>query len=325
MRKTILYLISFIALPLLANGQANNSKEDSEISWEKEYGPLKIGLIGSGAATIYWGNKNITKIQLSSNYKYFDNYYKNGTVESPQKVVGEIVCFDCFHNANLLIGLDVSKAPMLEKLDCKVNRIRNLDVSKNTKLVILDCGNNCLANLDISKNIALMELHCRGNAPYYKSASLDVSKNTKLTILDCSDNGLKELDISKNIALMELDCSKNWLQGLNINKNTKLSKIVCDNNLLSGLDISKNTELVELNCKQNQLQRLDASKNPALIQLDCSNNKLSAEALNALFHTLHSNQTIGEKIIYIFENQGTKTCDKTIAEKKGWKVVTEKK
>jgi hypothetical protein len=49
-------------------------------------------------------------------------------------------------------------------------------------------------------------------------------------------------------------------------------------------------------------------------------NQLTATALNALFGTLHSNTISGENKIYIGNNPGTATCDRTIATAKGWTV-----
>ena len=57
------------------------------------------------------------------------------------------------------------------------------------------------------------------------------------------------------------------------------------------------------------------------------NNKLTADALNALFTSLHSNTIISmfnnfpiEKQIYIGGNPGTDDCNPNIAESKGWTV-----
>ena len=157
-----------------------------------------------------------------------------------------------------------------------------------------------------------------------KLTSLDVSKNTKLTDLMCGGNPLMNLDISKNTKLVKLVCNNNQFQGLDISKNIALRKLDCNNNSLKNLDISKNTELEELDCRQNQLTSLDVSKNTKLVKLNCSNNRLSEEALNALFTSLHSNNTEEKKIIYISGNLGAESCDKTIAEKKGWEVISKK-
>ena len=196
-------------------------------------------------------------------------------------------------------------------------------VGKN--ITAMDCNANInsggITNLDISKNTELKELICWGSG----LTSLDVSKNTKLTVLKCNKNELTSLDVSKNTALVKLYCHDNELSSLDISKNTTLTILNCEYNPLKDLNVSKNTTLKELYCKANQLKNLDVSKNTTLIKLDCSSNSLSEEALNALFQTLHENKTEEKKIIFVYGNQGAKTCNKTIAEEKGWEVITEKK
>jgi len=103
---------------------------------------------------------------------------------------------------------------------------------------------------------------------------------------------------------------------------------------LTSLDVSNNTALVWLECQNNQLQSLDVSKNKALSILNCDNNQLSDVTLNALFGSLHDInyltysdefiiRTFGinyKKDIKIGNNPGTATCDRSIAEDKGWTV-----
>ena len=84
---------------------------------------------------------------------------------------------------------------------------------------------------------------------------------------------------------------------------------------VTSLDVSRCTELTILVCN-GKFTSLDVSKNTALIALGCSGN-LTAAALNALFKTLHSNA--GEKYIDISGNPGAGDCDRTIAERKGWR------
>jgi len=141
--------------------------------------------------------------------------------------------------------------------------------------------------------------------------------------LNCADNQLTNLKVDKNTALDYLNCGGNQLTNLNIDKNTKLTGLSCDNNLLTHLDISKNMALDFLYCYKNQLTSLDVSKNKKLSHLDCSRNNFSEVALNALFKTLH-NRIKWKKSIEISKNQGTESCDKSIAKKKGWKVSTKK-
>ena len=175
----------------------------------------------------------------------------------------------------------------------------------------------------------------------YQITSLDVSRCTELTMLSFSHTPLTKLDVSKNTALTKLYCSYNPLTSLDVSKNTALTELNCSDNQLTSLDVSKNTMLTLLICSSNQLTSLDVSKNTSLLALDCNfNNQLIATGLDALFATLHSNAIEGSgfiqgKTIYISGKIGINsgdggwvsndrrpfpTCDRSIAERKGWTV-----
>ncbi len=174
-----------------------------------------------------------------------------------------------------------------------------------------------LNSLDVSKCPALTWLNCESN----NLTSLDVSKNTALTHLDCHENNLTSLDVSKNTALTYLDCSHNDLTSLDVSKNTALTELDCSGNNLTSLDVSKCTKLTSLNCGYNNLTSLDVSKNTKLTHLDCGDNNLTSSALNQIFRDLPQ---VTSQTIYIRNNPGTETCDKSIAENKGWDVYTGK-
>lgn len=190
---------------------------------------------------------------------------------------------------------------ILESDDNNVSPLTSLDVSKCPALEYLNCFGNHLTSLNVSKNPALKELWCYENA----LTSLDVSGCTALKELDCGDNNLTSLDVSRCPAL----------EGL-----------YCFGNPLTSLDVSKNLALEELDCCYNNLTSLDVSKNTNLKYLDCGDNKFSASALNKIFNDLPQGKTWVEDgyteqpRIFIYGNPGTKTCDKSIAEKKGWRV-----
>jgi len=87
------------------------------------------------------------------------------------------------------------------------------------------------------------------------------------------------------------------------------------------IDASDNTALEVLECKYNWVKALDVSGCTAIRRINCSFNQLSADALNALFETLHENTFPDcDKIIAVFGNPGSKECDRSIAERKGWEV-----
>jgi len=66
---------------------------------------------------------------------------------------------------------------------------------------------------------------------------------------------------------------------------------------------------------------LDLSSNTFLKWVSCENNLLSTGALNDLFQTLHSNNTLFSRgFINISNNPGSGTCDRNIATGKWWIV-----
>ena len=116
-------------------------------------------------------------------------------------------------------------------------------------------------------------------------------------------------------------CSDSKVTSLDVSRCTELSVFGCYNNRLTSLDVSQNIALTFLKCTNNQLTSLDMSKNPALTELHCESNRFSSAALNTLFGTLNSNSVEGEKGIYIEDNPGYESCDKSIATNKGWSVL----
>lgn len=97
------------------------------------------------------------------------------------------------------------------------------------------------------------------------------------------------------------------------------------NNALRTLDVSGLKALEELDCDYNDLTSLDIKGCSSLRWLDCSYNELSAEALNQIFKDLPQGETwtdedgyVERPRISIYGNPGSKDCDRSIVEKKGW-------
>ena len=181
----------------------------------------------------------------------------------------------------------------------------------------LACSNNQLTDLNVSKNTVLEYLICSNN----QLTAVDVSKNTALTELACSYNQLTILDLSANTTLTRLGCDYNQLTALDVSKNTALTNLDCVNNQLRALDVSNNTSLRFLICNQNELTNLNVNNNMVLETLNCANNQLTADALNALFISLHDNTSSGEYFISIGGNIGASTCNRNLATDKGWMVA----
>ncbi len=99
----------------------------------------------------------------------------------------------------------------------------------------------------------------------------------------------------------------------------KIKYLDCRSNNLTSLDVSGCTALTELYCSDNNLTSLDISGCTALTELYCLGNNLTSSALNQIFRDLPQ---VTSGYIYIYDNPGSNTCDKSIAENKGWEVNT---
>ena len=125
-----------------------------------------------------------------------------------------------------------------------------------------------------------------------------------------------------------LDCNYGNVSSLNINKCPNLVYLCCGGNNLTSLDVNRCTKLIELYCYDNDISLLDISKCTKLISLECYDNNLSSSALNRIFNDLAQGRKIWmdeyaeewEASVSIYGNPGSKTCNRSIAENKGWKV-----
>ena len=250
---------------------------------------------GSGDMIIDWGDgtQNVYN-NISSRPREYSHVYSN-TAARTITISGENV-IEFYSPNNALTELDVSNNKNLADLNCNDNLLTELDVSNNTELTRLFVSNNLLTSLNINNSTALITLSCYNN----KLTKLDVSKNTQLISIYCDDNQLTELDVSNNTRLAILNVAANQLTALDLSKNNLSILIVAE----------------------NQLTELDLTANDFLYYLNASSNLFTADALNRLFGTLHdkpSNVVIPEqKSIYISNNPGADTCDRSIAEEKGW-------
>jgi len=131
----------------------------------------------------------------------------------------------------------------------------------------------------------------------------------------------QELRFGNCSNLLVIRCSGTDFTVLDVSKCTALRELYCTGTQITVLDVSKCTVLEYLDCRseywEGKLTSLDVSKCTALTRLNCVGNQLSASALNSLFNGL---PTGNGAAIYCGHNPGYDTCDKTIAEKKGWFV-----
>ena len=306
-------LVIFSCGNYLTKAPENNGTPNISMTVQADY-DVSFHMAGEGTVIIDWGDGTIEIKRL--------RVFKSGDWFSMRKFLFAHSYSDTSAhmikiNSNNITHLTTGTTN--KGVWTNVSNLTRLDVSGATALKWLNCANNSLTELDVSFNTALKGLDCRGN----KLTKLDISKNKELNDLDCCNNQLTSLDLSENVVLMNLECYDNQLMSLDIRKNIRLISLYCANNQLTELNVSKNIALQELSCVNNQLTNLDLITNTILRNLDCSSNNLSAAALNVLFETLHNNpgnRNFRYKIVSIGNNHGRYDCNKSIAERKGWKV-----
>jgi len=310
MKKVNLILASLILFGLMTGCNGGASQITMTLKAE---GNVMFAVGGNGTATIDWGDGSPVKtVTLNPDAEQYEHHYAQ-SAEYTVQITGEGITL--FKGCEIgITTLDVSRSSTLNALICYSNQLKSLDVSKNAALTALSCADNQLTALDVSKNAALEELYCSVN----QLKSLDVSKNAALRRLQCGENLLMTLDVSANTRMESLWCIGNSLTTLDVSKNTALTELFCFENQLTSLDMSKNSLLERIDCNHNQLTSLILKDNDQLYYLTCTDNQLSTKTLNALFQSL--NNVSDEKAIYMIGNPGADDCDRSIAEKKAWRV-----
>lgn len=118
-------------------------------------------------------------------------------------------------------------------------------------------------------------------------------------------------------SITALSANDNQLTNLDVREATNLISLMVMDNQLTNLDVSRNVALETLWVSNNELTNLDVSRNTALRVLYVGDNLFSADAQNALFHTLHSNDIEGKTICVGRGSVGVKG-DRSIVDNKGW-------
>ena len=212
------------------------------------------------------------------------------------------------HNAEILSGVKIIKAPALKSLDISFSGLKNIEFidCKALENLILEGNKKMnkpdfsslkgLKKLDLTKNIELKELDCENSG----LNTLDLTKNIKLQRLNCRANKLTDLALFQNKELKFLDCGKNNLDKLLIALNTKLQKLYCDSNEIKDLDLPSLKELEELYCYRNKIENLVVGSNRKLKNLFCFENKIDEKSMKQLFDSLIAGDGYDIKTLVVY-------------------------
>jgi len=96
---------------------------------------VRIGLAGTGTATIDWGDGSEaeTKEIVQGGRSGFSREFSDGSSRTITITGDSITLFNCSNNQ--ITALDVSRNTALTYLDCSENQLTALDISRNTALI----------------------------------------------------------------------------------------------------------------------------------------------------------------------------------------------
>lgn len=132
-----------------------------------------------------------------------------------------LVTFDGYHNLDLY-KIDPTGCPNLRVLTLDMTNVSSVDVSKNPLLMRLNVSDSRVTSLDLSHNEGLQMLfagHMSGSInTTYKFSSIDLSKNPYLMVLNLNGNNLKQIDLTHNTHLTNLSLRYNLLTQIDLSK-----------------------------------------------------------------------------------------------------------
>lgn len=193
--------------------------------------------------------------------------------------------------------IDIQHAPVLKRLICPYNCIREINFEKITCLSHLVLDEN---PIEIGFQVALTQLEVLSlsydaDMDIFDEKILDVSKLTRLQQLGCCGYGIKQvlLPLSQSLVEIHLDanrlsyintestpklkhlsCSKNELTKINTLALESLLILDCSHNMIDFINVTKNRRLIELHIYGNNIRDVDLSNNDLLIVLNCGSNPL---------------------------------------------------
>jgi len=189
--------------------------------------------------------------------------------------------------------------------------------------VSIDFGDGYTDTMSFVKNKWIVIDH-----EYSTESLYTITITGEVAALACTNNKITTIDLSANPEIESLYCSNNQLTNLNISHLLMLGNLACNHNRLTSLDVSRQTKLLRLFCRNNFLTSLNLNGLAELDTVSCQFNYMNAAALNNLFTSLPLSDN-ERGMIYVshngpdYDGSGSRDCDETIAEKKGWKVTWE--
>lgn len=225
---------------------------------------------------------------------------------------------DSLASETSITKLTLTNCQSLSELYCRNQPLELLDVSSCNNLTTLDIGSTAISDLQLPTKNRLEQLYIDSSLinsidvqylSFLQTLSIGcVNVSQKVTGID-SLKHLKKLEVRGLVETASFEALSNDSLQVFEAIGTNLSSICFDEtNALESISFT--------NCNQLSVIKLISNTNLRNITL-IKNLNLRAEALNAIFESLPESGGINRSI-YLSENQGDETCDRSIALKKGW-------
>jgi len=227
--------------------------------------------------------------------------------------------------------------------------INNQDLTKfNTGncdgLVTLDLQYNSLTTIDLLKCDFLVYLDIAFNPDL---SNLYIDNLSQLQIVHLNDTVISDLELISLEVLTEIDVTNTRIVNLNVSSadtliniygggNSYLSSITLGHQpYLTTLDVMNSTSLASLDVSDCDSLQYIGAHNCGLTSITVNglvglfsfcdvfihDNYLTETTINSFFNNLGTIVSPGFANIDVSNNPGSSTCDKTIAEAKGWNVT----
>ncbi|MCL2651093.1 MAG: hypothetical protein FWD60_08745 [Candidatus Azobacteroides sp.] len=238
-----------------------------------------------------------------------------------------LLALDC--STNNLTSLKLNACPKLKSLFCMFNNLHSIDIIQCKDLQLLWCLSNRLVQLDLQENKLLYTLVCGQN----RISNLNIEQHKLLKYLVCDYSptiyaGDDYYGLMSSAGDFSFRCLiyPNELRSSSATKDSliSISKIIEDTEKyppLTHLNLSGCSSLSVVCCDNNQLTEINIQDCTSMEYMSCNYNELTDTALNSIFENLPN--AANDVKINIKGNDGMYNCDKSIAENKGWKVISD--
>lgn len=215
-----------------------------------------IGVDGDEEETIYvnFGNGELTTYTVPAHELLHIQGSAAGTVRIYGRIEQPVSTFLC--DGMPLMGIDLSHARYLRKLQIRNAGLEQIDLSWNSQLQSLDLSHNQLTSLNLN---GVNDLHHKNlltevDASYNLLSEFQDITSLTVLYLNLQHNELKHLSLNDYEHLLSLNLSWNKLEEISLSDCFDLAYLDLSHNLLRDIDFSACPQLQEANVAYNDMR-----------------------------------------------------------------------